>query len=464
MRERRDGAEDGMLDARVVPGAVHRIDVASRDDSGRGIATLAGRELRIPNALAGERLDVRLSHVGRRIAIGRIVTVVRPAAERVPDECPHGAVCPGCGLRTSSAASRRALKRSRLVRALVAQGLPADLVAETVPAPVEDGWRHKAFLTPRHTRRGILLGLFEEHSHRLLPIPGCPAHAPPVEAALLAVRQALARVDSSIYDERKHAGWLRHVSVRASSATGDAVVVLVMTERQYAPERALVEEILRVARNVVGVVANVHPERGNAPYGPEFVSISGTDALEEASGPFSLKVSAGSFFQVNPAVAAVMQDRIGEAAATAPAGMALDLYGGVGVASVRLAASGRPVVLVEASAASATDAEANVKRHAPGRVEVTRARVEDALEGLLTRAPSVVVANPPRGGLAEKARNALRAAAPSLLLYVSCDPLSLARDAAAFQDSALALESVTPFDLMPQTPHVEALAVWRRRA
>src|SRR5205085_9572649 len=117
--------------------------------------------------------------------------------------------------RTSSAASRRALKRSRLIAALSAQGLPAEVVAETVPAPAEDGWRHKAFLTPRHTRRGVLLGLFEEHSHRLVPIPGCPAHAPSVEAALLAVRQALARVDPSIYDERKHAGWLRQIG-RAS--------------------------------------------------------------------------------------------------------------------------------------------------------------------------------------------------------------------------------------------------------
>ena len=97
-------------------------------------------------------------------------------------------------------------------------------------------------------------------------------------------------------------------------------------------------------------------------------------------------------------------------------------------------------------------------------MEVVRARVEDAIEGALAHGPAVVVANPPRSGLSETVRGALAKAEPVLLLYVSCDPGSLSRDAAALRDSALALESVTPFDLMPQTPHVEALAIWRLRA
>ncbi len=459
---RTDPADEPPPSAPLVPGSLHRIKVAERDDHGRGLAKVHGRALRVRNALPGETLDVRLVHIGRHVAIGRVETVVAGSVDRVEDACEHGGECPGCGLRTSSPANRRAFLRDRVAAAFQTAGLGEAPLAETVAAPAADGWRHKAFLTARRTRRGIFLGLFEEQTHHLLSVEGCLAHAPAVESTLKGIRVALQRANPSIYDERAGEGWLRTVAVRASSLSGETLVTLVATARSSDEERALGEEIRARSNRVAGVVLNVHPDRGNAPFGARFVPLGGVTALDEASGAWPLKVSAGSFFQVNPAVAATLHDAVRAAAATAPHGPALDLYGGVGATSVRLAADGRQVTLVEAPGSAAEDAAANVARHAPGRVEVVAGRVEESWPRIAGTRPSVVVSNPPRSGLSPAVREGIAALGPAVIVSVACDPGPLAKDAVAWTARGYRLESVTPFEMMPQTPHVEALAVFRR--
>lgn len=441
----------------VVPGAVHRIVVGGRDGHARGLASLGRRPLRIPNALPGETLDVRLDHVGRHLAVGRVAKVVAPSPDRVDDACPLGATCPGCGLRTTSPAARLAWKRDRIVGALADAGLSAVEVAATEAAPREDGWRHKAYLTVRRTSDGIHLGLFAEGTHRLVRIEGCLAHAPHVEATLDAVRRALAEVNPSVYDERAKAGWLRAVAVRGAGNGRATLVTLVVADRGPEGAHGLAGAIRRASRQVAGVVLNEHPEASNAPFGPRFQPLDGRADLDEGSGPHTLRVSAGAFFQVNPAVGAAMVDRIAAHAADARPGRALDLYGGVGATAIRLAAAGRPVTLVEAPGAAAADAQFNL-RSVRGAT-VVEGRVEDVAATLPFATTSVIVVNPPRSGLQPAVIEALGAAPAARIVYASCDPTSLARDLGKLVAQGRRIRGVTPFDMMPQTPHVEALAV-----
>lgn len=450
----------------VVPGAVVRVTVREVDGRGRGLASLGRRALRIPNALAGETLDVRLVHVGRHVAEGRIEAVATASPDRVPDACAVGATCPGCGLRTTAGPARLAFKADRVRAALARAGLGGVAVDDTVAAPAEDGWRHKAYLTARRTRRGIHLGLFAAGTHRLVRVEGCLAHAAHVEATLVGVRRALAEVDPSVYDERTRRGWLRAVAVRGSSGSGAdrrTLVTLVATARTpdvpVAPDpaMALAHAVARHDPAVAGVALNVHPAAGNAPFGEAFLPLTGDDHLIEASGGHALRVGAGAFFQVNPAVGAAILNRVTAQAATLPPGPALDLYGGVGATSVRLAAAGRGVVLVEAPGPAASDAARNL---APfPSASVVAARVEAAGASLPWAESRVVVVNPPRSGLLPAVVEGLRHATAATLCYVSCDPDSLARDLAALAATGRKVVSVTPFDLMPQTPHVEILAV-----
>lgn len=448
--------------APIVPGTVHRVSIGPRDDRGRGVTTIGRRALRVANVLPGEVVDVRLTHVGRTTAEARVERVVEPSPDRIDDRCPHGTVCPGCGLRTTAEPARRALLRDRVSQALAREGLGDVDVRPTVPAPAADGWRHKAFLTARRTRRGIFLGLYEEHSHRLLGIEGCPAHAPAVERALGAARRALAAVDPPIYDERSREGWLRYVAVRAAGAEPAALVTLVATRREFAWEQALVDAIRRLAPQVVGIVLNVQDAPGNAPFGARFSTLAGTPHLTERSGPFTLRVSAGSFFQVNPAMGETLHDTVAAAARSAPAGRALDLYGGVGCTTLRLARDGRAVTLVESSPSAVEDARANATTAGlSDAIRILGDRVESIPIPTGAERPSVVIVNPPRSGLSVEVLSGLERAAPPLLLYVACDPRPLARDLARLRGAGATIESVVPFEMMPQTAHVEALAAVR---
>ena len=242
------------------------------------------------------------------------------------------------------------------------------------------------------------------------------------------------------------------------------LVTLVTAGRSFAPERAVADEIRRLDKHVTGIVVNLHEGVGNAPFGSKFVPIAGNPFLMEAAGPFTVRVSAGSFFQVNPVVGGRLHDAVAAAARTAPPGPAADLYGGVGCTALRLAADGRAVTLVESPGAAADDARWNVRSiPEPGAlIDVRPERVETAILTDGFPVPTVVVANPPRSGLSAPVLERIRNWRPALLLYVACDPRPLARDLAALAGDGSVIESVEPYELMPQTAHVEALAIVRR--
>lgn len=241
------------------------------------------------------------------------------------------------------------------------------------------------------------------------------------------MRRTLAEVNPSVYDERAKFGWLRAVAVRGAGNGRATLVTLVVADRGPEGAHALGGAIRRASRQVAGVVLNEHPEVSNAPFGPRFQPLEGRADLDETSGPHLLRVSAGAFFQVNPAVGAAMADRIAAHAADARPGRALDLFGGVGATAIRLAAAGRPVTLVEAPGAAAADAQFNLRR--PGSDGGRGAR-RGRRGNLAFWKTSVIVVNPPRSGLQPAVIEAVAGAPKARVIYASCDPASLARDLA----------------------------------
>lgn len=356
-------------------------------------------------------------------------------------------------------------KHQRVCAALAAH---APSVVAQVEKPVRAvrlfGYRNQVKLVARSTRRGLLLGVYKPGTHQVVDVSRCPVHDSLIARALEVVRRAVDRLDAPIYDERSREGWLRYVAVRSSWMRRTTQVVLVVRDRKWPGERELVER-LRRARGVGSVVLNVNPTTGNTIFGDQFVPMTRYDALIERVGGLQLKFHAGSFVQANLSAARRAYESVAALADLSSDEMAVDLYCGIGAISLSLATTGKFVVGIESSASAVRDASENTRLNGIHNARFRAGAVADLLPRVAAELPRVdlVTLNPPRKGAGPEVVAEIAAVAPRRVVYMSCEPESLARDLEALAAAGFVTTSLRPFDFLPQTEHVECVAFAERR-
>jgi 23S rRNA (uracil1939-C5)-methyltransferase len=433
------------------------------DDEGAALAMHAGARVHVAAALPGERVLATVTHVSshRPEAWARLDAIEAVSPDRRAPVCAAFGSCGGCVLQHLDVGAQLAWKRARLGRALAAHAALAGVGGgAAVPSPRALGYRNRSKLVVADQGGRVVLGAFAPRSHDVVDLAGCGVSEAPLEALAASLRVLLADGGVAPYDERTFAGTLRHVVLRANHA-GEALVVLVVARPGEPGVAALARRLREGHPEVVGVVENVNRTRGNVIFGDDDTVLEGAGALEDQVGAVRVRLSPRAFFQANRDVAALAYAAIAREVAPRPGEHVVDAYCGVGGIALTLArAAAIDLLGIEEHDAAIADATASAglngitgARFVAGDVAV---RLRD-----VPRADAVVL-NPPRKGcgpavLAEVAR--LR---PRVVAYLSCDPDTLARDLAALLERGYRVRSVTPFDMLPHTPHVEALAILDR--
>lgn len=450
------------------------------DEGGAGLARddERGLVLHIAGALPGEQVRVQVDHVshhrksGLRDAWAHVSELLLPSPQRVPPACPAQGQCGGCPLQHLAYPAQLEWKRGLVVAELARrESLVTVPVAPCVPSPRPLEYRNQGkYACGRGPDGRLALGAYAPRSHALLDLSGCRVLEPPLDQVATELQRELADAGIEPYDEARACGLLRHVVLRRNAA-GQILVALVTS---LGPGSAIDPRLLAAARRlvsdapsrdgparIVGVVESLNPARGNTIFGTDERRLAGVDHLDEELLGLRLRLRAPAFFQINRHVAALAYGRI-RATVAALAGSLdtiVDAYAGVGGIGLLLAPHARRVVLVEDNAAATTAAREAVTRNDLSGVEVLTADAADALGSLDTA--DVVVLNPPRGGCAGRALRATARLRPRLVAYLSCNPATLARDLDLLAGLGLTCTEVTPLDMHPHTPHVEALAFLR---
>lgn len=389
-----------------------------------------------------EVVDVAVEHVRRDGTVfGSVVDVITPSIARVDARCARFLDCGGCDFLHVSLEAQHAMKRARVAEAL---GLPLHRVDPVIASPRTDGYRALAKLVVGADRT---LGSYRPRSHDVVDMSGCLVHAPEVERIVEALR-TIVRAPAALD--------LRYVLVRASLDEARAVVTLV-TRTAEAPGLDVIVSALSSRADVARIAQHVNDDPGDALLGSAGVRVLyDAGRVVERIGAVTQTIEAGAFAQINPLGAA----RLYAAAVSAaePRGhVVAELYAGSGgLSGALLAAGATRVVSVEWGASAVAAARAS-SRAWPGALEAREGRVEDHLDVL--EGASIVVVNPPRKGLSDPAREAIARADWERLVYVSCNPDTLARDVAAWP---IEIERVVPVDLFPHTRHVETVVGARR--
>ena len=432
---------------------------------GLGIGRVDGEVVFVPGTLPGERAVVRLRGRGRRRLADLLGLVTRSPQRRRPP-CILAADCGGCSLQTLADDAQRDWKGRTVAEALRRIGGLEVPVAPPPPPCATLGYRNRAVIPLERREDGRLrAGYYRRGSHRIVNMNRCPVLDPRLDRLIAPLK---ADLDASGWRMDHHQGTVRHLSLRVGHHSGEILITLIATEPRLEGVEELAERWRRRWPEVVGVALNLQPHPDNRLFGPETVTLAGRAWLEEAFAGVRLQVGPDTFFQINTAEAERAATQIIEGLAGEP-GLLVDAFCGIGTFSLPLAARGWRVLGIERMDAAVELARSNAVRN--GLSEQARFEVGGVAEALATclETPGSPVAalliDPPRKGLDSPTLSAIEAAPPPQLLYLSCDPSTLARDLGRLCGSGpYRLDSLQTFDFFPHTTHVETLAVLRTGA
>ncbi len=412
---------------------------------GEGVARHEGFTIFVDGALQNERVNAEVYERHKSFARAKVVKRHRTSTDRVDPICPYFGRCGGCQLMHLSYEKQLEAKRNRVADALERIAKIKVEVKPCIPSPRKLGYRNKIQLPVSQDQT---LGLYAYNSHQLIEIEKCPIHCELGEKAFNQIQKIL----------KLYPADLRHVLIKTSVNTSQVLVILVTKSETDLTQ--LARKISQSIPEVKGVVQNINGSLGNVILGKTFKVLVGQGWIEEVLNGLTFKVSPASFFQVNPGQAEALYQMVVEWAGLTGKETVLDAYCGVGTLALILAQHAKEVIGIEVVAEAIADARENAKRNQIGNTKFICGLAEKEIGSV--SAFEMAVINPPRKGCEPVFLNALTERSPKRILYISCDPATLSRDAAILNQKGYSLEQVQPFDMFPQTMHVECLSLFSR--
>ena len=429
---------------------------------GNGVARLNGFVLFVRRGLPGDTVRARVTKVKRGFAEATAEEVLDPSADRVPAPCPHFPPCGGCRFQDYAYERQAAAKEAQVRDALVRiAGIAEPPLQPIVPAVSLFGYRNKLEYSVTHAPDGAALGFHRAGRwDEVLPIDVCLLTTPLGNAIREAVRDWAREEGLDAYDQNTQAGYLRHLVVREGRNTGQVLVQLVTAPGERFDADYLIEVLTRFpeVRSIYWAINDTPAEVTNLPTR----LLWGDDAIEEELLGLRFRLRPNAFLQTNTAMAERLYALARDAAGLTGSETVYDLYCGTGTIGLSLAAQAGSVWGVEISEEAVACAIENADLNGIGNASFFAGNVSLALEELRERAgpPDVIVVDPPRAGLAGKALRRLARLQAPRLVYVSCNPTTLAGDLKALREGwGYELVRCTPVDMFPHTPHIESVSL-----
>ncbi len=427
---------------------------------GEGVGRVNGYVIFVRGGLPGDRLQVTVTEARGRYGRGTISAVLTPSPDRVEAPCPYFGQCGGCRLQHFAYAAQLAFKEKQVRDCLTRLGgLPPFELRPIVPAPEPYGYRNKMEFTVAGPGPAVGLHAAERYDV-VLDIERCLLQSETMNALLDEFRRQARGRGLSVWEPQSERGLLRFLTLREGRRTGEAMVNVVASAPDVTALVPVAEALKLRVPATASVLLNVNDKKASVAIGSEEHLLLGRDQITESLDGVSFQVSANSFFQTNTVQAERLFAIVAEACALEGHETVLDLYSGTGAISLLLARRAARVYGVELSAAAVADAVRNARANGIDNCTFLAGEVRHVVPALMNDGvrAEVVVADPPRAGFHPKALSALAALGPARLVYVSCNPATLARDVGDLARQGYRLQWVQPVDMFPQTPHIEAVA------
>lgn len=436
----------------------YEVEICDLGEGGEGIGKIQDFTVFIPNALIGDLVEIKLTKVKKNHGFGEVVRMIRPSSDRVSGGCEKEAACGGCQFQALRYEKQLEWKQGKVKNCLTRIGKLTDIQVEpTLGMKDPYHYRNKAQYPVRKVNGKVEIGFFAPKSRRVVPIDNCCIQHPMNREIIKLVKAFLVENNLSIYEDETHKGLVRHLMIRTGYEAKEMMVCLVINGKTLPHSEKLIEKLKQIPQ-VTSVVLNHHMKNTPVILGERCTVLYGSEEITEQIGKLKFKLSPLAFFQVNPTQTEVLYQKALEFAELTGNETVWDAYCGIGTISLFLAQKAKKVYGVEIIPEATQNAKENAKLNGIHNTEFYAGKAEEIIpklykEGIVA---DTIVVDPPRKGCDEKLLETLKSMAPEKIVYVSCDPATLARDVAYLTDEAgYKVKKVQPVDMFPHSSHVE---------
>lgn len=433
---------------------------------GMGVAKVDGYALFIPDVLKGEHVKIKVVKTKKGFGFGKLVEVMKESPERTEPICEVYGQCGGCMLQHMSYDEQLHFKENLVKNNLERIGHFSNLEVRPIIG-MQDGfyYRNKAQVPVRMQNEKVTAGFFRPRSHDIIDMKKCYIQHETNNELIQIVRDVMEELHIDPYDEEKHRGVVRHIMTRIGVKTGEVMLVLVTKTQKFPMQEIFVQKMVERYKGITSIIQNVNSKRTNVILGEKNNLLYGEPTIKDYIGDIQFEISPHSFFQVNPEQTEKLYREALNAAQLTGKETVIDAYCGIGTISLFLAKQAKKVYGVEVVPEAIQDAKRNAKLNEIENIEFEVGKAEETMGKWkeVNIKADVIVVDPPRKGCDRALLDTMIEMKPTRVVYVSCNPATLARDLRVLADGGFNVEYVQPVDMFPQTNHVETVVLMSRK-
>ena len=443
-----------------------KLKIESISSLGSGVGHFDNQAVFVANTAVGDEIIAHIIKAKQNYAVGIIKKILKPSKDRIDVKCHSFTRCGGCAYRHISYESEKISKFLKVKDALNRIGGIKAEMNDIIYAEETDGYRNKAQYPVGLDEKGnSVIGFYSPKSHRVCDCTNCLLQPQIFSDILRVIKKWILTSNVSVYDEKSGKGLLRHIYIRQGERTKEMMVCLVVTSERIPKKESLIKALLETDSSIKSILLNINKEKTNVILGENCVNLYGDGYITDILCGKKIRISPLSFYQVNTSQAEKLYNKAKEYAALTGEETLLDLYCGAGTIGLSMIDGVKKLIGVEVIPQAIEDAKFNMQLNAVTNAEFICDDAKGAAQELAERGlrPDVVVVDPPRKGCSESVLEAIVQMNPKRIVYVSCDPATLARDCRLLTDMGYEVKEATPVDLFPRTVHVETVVLLSQR-
>lgn len=435
---------------------------------GEGVGKINDFTVFVPGALLNEKVKVKIVKVNKNFAFAKLIDVMEASEYRTEPACNIYKRCGGCQLQHYSYKAQLDFKKQRVKDCIERIGklkTSEVILYDTIGMDAPYRYRNKVQLPVGEKNGEVNIGFYAQRTHEIINMDTCNIQHEAADKVLKLIKNWMKKYKIEAYNEQLHSGSIRHIMVRKAFKTNEVMVVVVTRSNELPHKEKLIEMLIESKENIVSIIQNVNSKKTNVILGIECITLWGKDNISDYIGDFKFNISPLSFFQVNPVQTEVLYNKALEYASLTGNETVFDAYCGTGTISLFLSQKAKKVYGIEIVPQAIENAKINAKQNNIDNTEFIVGESEKIIPELIKKGikADVVVVDPPRKGCEKSLLEAIAQMSPERIVYVSCDPGTLARDLSILDELGYNATEIQPVDMFPQTSHVETVVKMSRK-
>ncbi|KNF09128.1 23S rRNA (uracil-5-)-methyltransferase RumA [Gottschalkia purinilytica] len=453
------------MDLPVKKDDVVDIEIIDMSHEGLGVGKIDGFTIFINDGIVGDKGKAKITKVKKNFAEGKMLDIYEPSIHRIESKCKISHLCGGCQFQELDYNKQLEIKTNKVINDIrkIAK-LEDTVVHPTIGMDSPFRYRNKGQVPVGIYNDKTMIGFYKKGSHEIVDTKSCIIQHELNDKVIEIVKEFMEKYDVKGYDKRTNKGVIRHILTKVSFRTNDLMIIIVTNTKKIPYKDELIDTLTSKIPNIKSIVQNINTKKTNLVMGEKNITIYGEDKIIDYIGDLKFKISPQSFFQVNPIQTEVLYNKALEYADLKGNETVFDIYCGIGTISLFLSKKAKKVYGIEVVEQAIKDARENAKLNNIENVELYDGTAEDIFPKLYDKGikADVVVLDPPRKGCDELVLDTIVKMQPKKVVYVSCNPSTLARDLKYLSENGYKALEVQPVDMFPGTSHVECVVLMSR--